>query len=219
MVDVPVLYDKKGVTMSAFDWIVAGIAIIGVFYVSFVLTVPEWLAAVQKGQAVTLLPARKGGNYPFWAQVVLLVLGIALCIPLFYYGWKPVFSTNTARILEIIGVILYLAGLGFTLWARRTLGKYWGLSTSINVKLLDDHQIVQTGPYAFVRHPMYFGAWTFMFGLLLVYPTWTMLILFASMLVSFSGRARREETALAERFGAAWAEYKKRTRMIVPFIF
>jgi len=207
--------------MSAFDWIVAGIAIIGVFYVSFVLTVPEWLAAVQKGQAVMLLPARKGGKYPLWAQVALLVVGIALCVPLFYYGWIPLISisTSTARILDIIGLILYLAGLGFTLWARRTLGKYWGLSTSRNVKLLDDHQIVQSGPYAFVRHPMYFGAWTFMFGLLLLYPTWVILILLVSMLASFSGRARREEAALAERFGNAWAEYKKRTKMILPFIY
>jgi len=207
--------------MSAFDWIVAGIVVIGVFYVSFVLTVREWLAAVQKGQAVTLLPARKGGNWPLWAQVILLIVGIALCIPLFYYGWVPLISisTNTARILDIIGLIVYLAGLGFTLWARRTLGKYWGLSTSTNVKLLDDHQIVQSGPYAFVRHPMYFGAWTFMFGLLLVYPTWAILILLVSMLASFSGRARREEIALAERFGTAWAEYKKRTKLIIPFVY
>ena len=215
------LFCKKGVTLSAFDWIVAGIVIIGVFYVTFVLTVPEWLAAVQKGQAVTLLPTRKGGNYPLWAQVALLVVGIALCIPLFYYGWVSLFSisANTARILDIIGLMLYLAGLGFTLWARRTLGKYWGLSSSINVKLLDDHQIVQTGPYAFVRHPMYFGAWTFMFGLLLLYPTWTILILLVSMLASFSGRARREEAALSERFGNAWTDYKKRTKLIVPFIY
>jgi len=207
--------------MSAFDWIVAGIVVIGVFYVSFVLTVREWLAAVQKGQAVTLLPARKGGKLPLLTQVALLIVGIALCFPLFYYGWVPLISisTNTARILDIIGLVIYLAGLGFTLWARRTLGKYWGLSTSINVKLLDEHQIVQNGPYAFVRHPMYFGAWTFMFGLLLLYPTWTILILLVSMLAAFSGRARREEIALAERFGNAWTEYKKRTKLIIPFIY
>ena len=207
--------------MFAFDWIVAGVVVIGVFYITFVLTVPEWLAAVQKGQAVTLLPARKGGNLPFWAQVFMLLLGIAFCIPLFYYGWIPLItiSTSATRILDITGLMLFLAGLGFTLWARRTLGKYWGISSSLNVKLLDDHQIVQSGPYAFVRHPMYFGAWVFMFGLLLVYPTWAILILFVSMLASFIGRARREEITLADRFGSAWVEYKKRTKMIVPFIF
>lgn len=207
--------------MSAFDWIVAGIVLLSMIYVSFVLTAAEWLSAVRKGQAVTLLPARKGGNWPLWTQVALLIVGIALCIPLFYYGWIPLFpiSANTARILDIIGLVIYLAGLGFTLWARRTLGKYWGLSTSLNVQLMDDHQLIQSGPFAFVRHPMYFGAWTFMFGLLLLYPTWMILILLVSMLASFSGRARREEVALAERFGDAWAEYKKRTKMIIPYIY
>jgi len=207
--------------MSAFDWIVAGIVVLSMIYISFVLTVAQWLTAVRKGQAVTLLPARKGGNWPLWTQIALLIVGIALCIPLFYYGWVPLIpiSTNTDRILDIIGLVVYLAGLMFTLWARRTLGKYWGLSTSLNVKLLDDHQIIQNGPYAFVRHPMYFGAWTFMFGLLLLYPTWTILILLVSMLASFSGRARREEAALAERFGDAWVEYQKRTKLIIPFIY
>ena len=207
--------------MTAFDWIVAGIVVIGVFYITFVLTVPEWLATVQKGQAVTLLPARKGGNWPLWAQVFILAVGIALCIPLFYYGWIPLISISTSAmlILDILGLTFFLAGLGFTLWARRTLGKYWGISSSLNVKLLDDHQIVQSGPYAFVRHPMYFGAWTFMFGLLLLYPTWTILILLVSMLASFSGRARREEATLSERFGNAWIDYKKRTKLIVPFIY
>ncbi|MFT3891880.1 MAG: isoprenylcysteine carboxylmethyltransferase family protein [Anaerolineales bacterium] len=207
--------------MFAFDWIVAGVVVAGVFYISFVLTVPKWLAAVQKGQAVTLLPTRRGGKYPLWAQIILLVVGIALCVPLFYFGWIPLFtiSTNIARILDIIGLILYLAGLGFTLWARRTLGKYWGLSSSRSVKLLDDHQLIQSGPYAFVRHPMYSGAWAFMFGLLLLYPTWAILILFISMLAAFSSRAHREEKALEERFGIAWQEYKKRTKMIVPYIY
>ena len=111
--------------MSAFDWIVAGIVVLSMIYISFVLTVAQWLVAVRKGQAVTLLPARKGGNWPFWAQVALLVVGIALCVALFYYGWIPLISisTNTARILDIIGLVFYVAGLGFTLWARRTLGK------------------------------------------------------------------------------------------------
>jgi protein-S-isoprenylcysteine O-methyltransferase Ste14 len=95
----------------------------------------------------------------------------------------------------------------------------WGLSTSRNVKLLDDHQLVQSGPFAFVRHPMYFGWWVAMFGLLLLYPTWVVLLLLVSSLIAFFGRARREEVALAERFGEAWKEYKKRTRFLIPFIY
>ena len=207
--------------MATFDWIAAGIVIVSMIYISFALTVVEWLVALRKGQAVSLLPERGGRKYPLWMQIALMVVGLLICIPLFYYGWAPLFKiAGSAKIvLEVIGLIIYLAGFGFTLWARRTLGKNWGLSTSLDVKLFDEHQLIQSGPYAFVRHPMYFGAWTFMFGLLLLYPTWTILILLASMLTAFFGRARREETALAERFGDSWVEYKQRTWFIIPLIY
>lgn len=207
--------------MAIFDWIAAGIVIVSMIYISFALTVADWLAALRKGQAVSLLPERGGRKYPLWMQIALMVVGLLICIPLFYYGWVPLFKIagNTKTILKVVGLIIYLAGFGFTLWARRTLGKYWGLSTSLDVKLFDEHQLIQSGPYAFVRHPMYFGAWIFMFGLLLLYPTWTILILLVSMLTAFSGRARREEVALAERFGDSWVEYKQRTWFIIPLIY
>jgi len=124
-----------------------------------------------------------------------------------------------AQILSVLGLTIYIVGMSFMLWARRTLGKNWGLSTSLQAKLRDDHELVRSGPYAFVRHPMYFGAWAFMFGLLLLYPKWVMLIFTVSMLASLSMRARREEIALAERFGDVWAKYKKRTKFIIPFIY
>lgn len=207
--------------MAIFDWIAAGIVIVSMIYISFALTVADWLVALRKGQAVSLLPERGGRKYPLWMQIALMVVGLLICIPLFYYGWVPLFKIagNTKTILKVVGLIIYLAGFGFTLWARRTLGKYWGLSTSLDVKLFDEHQLIQSGPYAFVRHPMYFGAWIFMFGLLLLYPTWTILILLVSMLTAFSGRARREEVALAERFGDSWVEYKQRTWFIIPLIY
>ena len=145
--------------MNAFDWIVVSIVAITLIYVSFVLTLRDWFAALRRGEAVTLLPERGARKWPMWTQVAMIILGLLICIPLFYYGWIPLFkvSSQAKLILEILGLVIYLAGLVLVLWARSTLGKYWGLSTSQQVKLLDDHQIVQTGPYAFVRHPMYFG--------------------------------------------------------------
>lgn len=207
--------------MSAFDWIAAGIVILSMLYVTFILTVPEWLRAVQKGEGVSLLPERKGGKRPFWVQVVMLLVGILLCIPLFYYGWVPFLklSASLRQFLAASGLLIYVLGIGIVLWARSTLGKNWGVSTSQQVKLRKDHELIQSGPYALVRHPMYFGAWVFMLGLLMIYPVWVILILAVSMIASFFLRARREETALAERFGTAWTEYRKRTKSFVPFIY
>jgi protein-S-isoprenylcysteine O-methyltransferase Ste14 len=207
--------------MTAFDWIASTIVVISLIYISFVLTVRDWLIALRKGQAVTLLPERGGRPRPFWMQVAMIILGLAICVPLFTFGWVPLFalSSNVKFTTGMIGLILYLAGFVFVLWARRTLGKYWGLSTSLQVKLLDEHQLVRSGPYAFMRHPMYFGWWAAMFGLTLLYPVWVVLFIFVLSVVSYTGRARLEEAALAERFGEQWVEYQKHTKFIIPFIY
>jgi protein-S-isoprenylcysteine O-methyltransferase Ste14 len=207
--------------MALFNWIAAIIVIASLIYLSFVLTLADWFAALRKGQAVTLLPERNGRKYPIWTQVAMVILGLALCVVMFYFLWIPLFSVpaGAALLLGCIGLVLYLAGCIFVLWARRILGKMWGLSTSRNVKLRDDHQIIQSGPYGFVRNPMYFGWWVAMFGLVLLYPVWMILILFLSSVMAFIGRARREDKALSERFGEAWTEYKQHTKFIIPFIY
>ena len=142
-------------------------------------------------------------------------------MPFFYYGWVPLFtlSPGSAFVLDVIGLVIYLTGIAITLWARRTLGRNWGISTSLQVKLLDDHQLIQTGPYAYVRHPMYFGWWSSMLGLTLLYPVYAVLLMFFFSMISFSNRARREEAALAGKFGETWVEYRKRTKFIIPFIY
>jgi protein-S-isoprenylcysteine O-methyltransferase Ste14 len=204
-----------------FEWIAAAIVIGSMLYLTFALTVPEWLDARKKGHGVSLLPERGGRHYPMWVQVAMMALGLALCVPLFYYLWVPFwsFSESTGTILGVVGLTIYLCGFGFMLWARRTLGKNWGVSTSLEVKLRDDHELIQSGPYALVRHPMYGGAFVLTLGLLLLYPMWVILVLGGSMIFSLTRRARREERALAERFGEAWGEYRKRTRFLIPFVW
>ncbi len=207
--------------MSIFNWAVASIVVISLVYISFILTLADWFVALRKGQAVTLLPERSGRQWPLWTQVLMILLGLGLCVPLFYYGWIPLLllSINIDITLDVLGLIIYLAGLSFTLCARRTLGKFWGLSTSRSVKLLQDHQLIQAGPYAFVRHPMYFGWWAAMLGLTLIYPVWAVFLLLIFSIVSFLGRAQREEAALANRFGSDWVEYKKKTKFIIPLLY
>lgn len=207
--------------MGFFDWVVAALVVVSLIYVSFALTLRDWFAALLRGEAVTLLPERGGREWPLWTQVLLMVVGLLICIPFFYYLWIPLIRPAgvTAGILKIAGLILYVLGLAVVLWARRTLGKNWGISTSVQVKLLAGHELVQDGPYAYVRHPMYSGWWLCMLGLVLLYPVWAVLLLFAFSLISFFNRARREETALAARFGGAWTAYQRRTKRLIPGLY
>jgi protein-S-isoprenylcysteine O-methyltransferase Ste14 len=207
--------------MKIFEIIANTVVILSLFYVSFVLTLADWLAGLRKGLAVPLLPERNGRKYPFWAQIGMVVIGLGIFAAMVWLLWIPLLYLpyQTLQILDVPGLINYAAGSIFMLWARRSLGKMWGISTSQQVKLYEDHQIVQGGPYAFVRNPMYFGWIVAMFGLILLYPVWVVLLMFLFSLFAFIGRARREDTALAGRFGEVWTEYKKRTKFLVPFIY
>ncbi len=207
--------------MGTFDWIAAGIVIATLVYVSFVLTLWDWLLALRKGEAVTLLPPRRGRTWPLWSQVLMVVVALLFCVPYFYFLWIPLFAIASpiAVVLKIAGLVLYLLGLIVVLWARRTLGKNWGISTSTQVKLLTEHTLVQTGPYAYVRHPMYSGWWVCMIGLDVLYPVWAVFLLLVFSVISFANRARREEIALAARFGQAWIDYARRTKRLIPGLY
>jgi protein-S-isoprenylcysteine O-methyltransferase Ste14 len=205
---------------SLFDWVAACIVIVSMVYLSFALTLRDWFAGLRRGEAVTLLPERPGRHWPLWTQAAVVVVGMVIAIPFIYFLWIPLpgMRGSLATVMAWIGLGLYCLGMITVLAARRRLGKYWGLSTSAQVKLHDDHRLIDTGPYAFVRHPMYFGAFVLFLGLTLLYPVWAMLLLFLFSLISFLGRARREEELLSERFGKQWAQYKKRTKFIIPYI-
>ncbi len=207
--------------MTTFDWIVAAIIITSLCYLVFVLTLAGWISSLRKGQAVSILPERGGHKWPAWVQIATTILALAICVAFFYYLWIPLFALNGSQyyLPKTLGFLMYLGGLVFVLWARDTLGRNWGVSTNMQVKLLDDHQLIQSGPYAFVRHPMYFGWWACLLGLTLLYPVWAVLLMLVFSIISFAGRARREESALKQRFGQSWAEYRHRTKFLIPFIY
>jgi protein-S-isoprenylcysteine O-methyltransferase Ste14 len=205
-----------------FEWIVNVLIILGMIYLTFLMALAGWVAALRKGQAVTLLP--EGGNrkWPAWAQITIALLSLVLCAALCYVLWIPLplaLSDSAALWLAICGLVLFLAGLVLTVWARRTLAAMWGISTSRQVRLLPDHQLIQTGPYALVRHPMYLGWWLSVLGLVLIYHTWILVGLLAMSLLIFYRRARLEEAVLAERFGEEWQSYAARTRSLIPLIY
>jgi protein-S-isoprenylcysteine O-methyltransferase Ste14 len=208
--------------VDAFGWIVNAVVIVGVAYLAFAMALAGWIAGLRRGEAVTLLPARGDGAGTLAAQLGLVLVSLVICAVLFYVLWIPLpfaVSPDTVLVLAVGGLAIFVAGTLFIVWARCTLGRMWGISTSREVKLLPDHQLISGGPYALVRHPMYFGWWTALLGTLLIYRTWILVLLLAMSLIVFYRRARLEETTLAERFGAEWQAYVKRTKFLVPFIY
>ncbi len=208
--------------MQIFDLIANAVVIIGIFYLAFLMALAGWLAGLRRGEAVTLLPERGKRPVGMWMQIAFVLLGLVITAILFYVLWIPIpvpVSDDVSLLIKVFGLGLFLLGLVFTIWARWTLGSMWGISTSRQVKLLPDHQLIQIGPYAFVRHPMYVGWWVALAGLVVLYRTWIFAGLILMSLLIFYRRARLEENVLAKRFGAAWQAYASRTKFFLPFVY
>ncbi len=126
-----------------------------------------------------------------------------------YRLWQPLspLQSRLARVVAyILGVIFFFPGLALVLWGRLTLAQLYNVSSSFGAQLFADHRLVSHGPFAYLRHPMYLGILFIGVGGIFLYRTWT----FVFLLLHFPAlalRARREEQALSEQFGAQWKAY------------
>jgi protein-S-isoprenylcysteine O-methyltransferase Ste14 len=113
------------------------------------------------------------------------------------------------------GIGMTLAGLLFAVWARIFIGRNW--SSAITVK--QDHQLIRTGPYAIVRHPIYAGLLVAILGTAIAIDEVRGLIAVALATVSFWMKSQVEERFMTEQFGAEYASYKRDVKALVPFIW
>ncbi len=149
-----------------------------------------------------------------WFYLVTSAIFFGAC----FFGWIPLPLAVSPQIHNgalLIGSLLYFPGMGLALWGRLALGKNYFVSTGLGAQLFADQQLVTRGPFAIVRHPMYTGLILAALGSLLIYHTWTALLL-ACFSPAFINRARREETILAAEFGAQWQEYCQRVPKWMP---
>ncbi|MBV8141467.1 MAG: isoprenylcysteine carboxylmethyltransferase family protein [Verrucomicrobia bacterium] len=113
------------------------------------------------------------------------------------------------------GAALTLIGIAFAIWARFYLGSNW--SGSVTVKA--DHALVQSGPYALVRHPIYTGILLAALGSSLAYPRARGFVGLAILVITLRIKSRLEERFMQEQFGAQYAGYKQDVKALVPFIW
>jgi protein-S-isoprenylcysteine O-methyltransferase Ste14 len=116
-------------------------------------------------------------------------------------------------ILQVFGVVLFLSGLGLAVWARIYLGRNWGMPMTEK----DEPELVTTGPYRFVRHPIYSGLLLGILGTALATNIY-LLIALGVLGIYFIYSATVEERLLTKSFPAAYPSYKARTKMLIPFV-
>lgn len=114
--------------------------------------------------------------------------------------------------LPILGAVLVWAGVLFAIWARTILGRNW----SAVVQVKQDHELVERGPYRWVRHPIYTGLLMAYLGTALAQAEWRGLLGTAIIGVSFWFKLRLEERWMRETFGARYEDYMRRVKALVP---
>ena len=113
-----------------------------------------------------------------------------------------------------LGATITLAGLGFAVWARIHLGRFW--SGAITLK--EGHRLIRSGPYQFVRNPIYTGVITGVAGTAIAIGKISGLVSVAIIFAVYSWKIRREEKLLAGEFGEEYATYCREVPALVPFL-
>jgi protein-S-isoprenylcysteine O-methyltransferase Ste14 len=120
---------------------------------------------------------------------------------------------HTSPVRAAFGLLLFAVGLGFAIWARVHIGRNWGTPMSQKV----EPELVTSGPYRLVRHPIYSGILVAGAGTAAAL-SWTWLAAVALAVAYFVYAATVEERFLTEEFPEEYAAYKRSTKMLVPLI-
>jgi protein-S-isoprenylcysteine O-methyltransferase Ste14 len=124
-------------------------------------------------------------------------------------------EASRALPLGLSGSLLALAGAALVLRSRAALGPAWSLVPRAD----RGTGPVTTGPYRFVRHPIYLGLTLLAAGQALAFGSWpALMIVLFGIVPTFAWRARAEEKLLSREFGERYVAYRKRTRMIIPYL-
>lgn len=187
-------------------------AVIGWLWLAFVV---YWLILAQFNKR-----ARRSARWSGWGA--RLAIGVGVLIVLGFHrrgagglgdsiGRSLAFHPGMAS--QWTGVGLCLAGFALAFWARAHLGRNWGMPMSLR----QGHELVTSGPYARVRHPIYSGIMLAMIGsALAVGILW--LALFALYFAYFLFSARTEEKMMLAQFPDTYPAYRRRTRMLIPLV-
>jgi protein-S-isoprenylcysteine O-methyltransferase Ste14 len=115
--------------------------------------------------------------------------------------------------LEGVGLAIFISGLALAVWARLYLGRNWGMPMSEKV----DPELVTTGPYRRVRHPIYSGIILAMVGTAIA-VSWHWLIAVALLGSYFIYSATVEERYMTGLFPDAYPAYKRTSKMLIPLV-
>jgi len=143
--------------------------------------------------------------------------GIGLVMVGFAFAWAYVHPVGFEKspLALICSMVLAPPSVALGWAATRHLGKQWRYKAALN----QDHELIQTGPYRYIRHPIYTSMLGMLLSTLAAWTWWPMAIVsLSAFLIGTEIRVRAEERLLAEHFGDAFTAYRSRVSAYIPFI-
>ena len=152
----------------------------------------------------------------FFVHWLPLVVAVLLLGPGDWFGHsllREQFVPHTTPVYSL-GLALCVAGVALAIWARAILGANW----SAQVQIKQGHELVERGPYALVRHPIYTGLILLFAGNAVMVGDWRGVLAVAIVTVSFWRKYLLEEKLMTQEFGQAYLDYRKRTYPLFPLL-
>lgn len=159
-----------------------------------------------------------GGAQWWWHLIarlaIVALIIIAVQVPAIRHAFQASLRKHPSSLLvQALGVFLIALGIAFAIAARVHIGRNWGMPMSRK----QDPELVTSGPYAYVRHPIYTGILVALLGSAIgSSPIWLAPLLLS--IVYFIYSASREEALMCEQFPAQYPAYMQRTKMLLPFL-
>jgi protein-S-isoprenylcysteine O-methyltransferase Ste14 len=155
----------------------------------------------------------KRGRVPWSRELRIRVVLVVVVILLIRLGAFRGHGLNTDPWRAGIGLVFFAVGLGFAIWARMHIGRNWGPPMTQKV----EPELVTSGPYHLVRHPIYSGILAAGLGTAVALSWWWLIaVALAGVYILYS--AQIEERYLTDQFPDDYPDYKRSTKMLVPFI-
>lgn len=149
----------------------------------------------------------------YWLPLIIAML---LLGPGEWYGqsWLREKFIEHTNLVGMIGLSIAVMGAIIACTSRYMLGKNWSLS----VQKKEDHQLIQSGIYKMVRHPIYTGLLLLFIGNAIIVGDYRAIIAVVIVFVSLWLKLKKEEKLLIEIFGTKYTEYKKLTKALIPYL-
>lgn len=181
--------------------------------ICWIIIILYWFYSRNKTKKVV---QQEGYVKRFFYYILPLLVAVLLLGPGEWFGHSIIrenFVEHT-NLVGIVGLVFCLGGTFLACWARHNLGNNWSLS----VQEKENHQLIKSGIYGIIRHPIYLGLLMLFVGNAIIVGDYRGIIAVLIVFSSFWYKLLKEEKILLSIFGNQYTEYKKKTKALIPYI-